>query len=335
MQLPTRRITTYTFFGLLERTFAVYRENFTTIFGIVALVMIPITLLQYLISPAQATGNVQEALRTSSNGSQLLVNILNLIQTIFVYGPLSYVTSEALFGQRATIGAAFAAMRNRFGKLGCGFILLGLIAVLLVVGLVLLFSVFAAPALALIGLLLFILIAASAMLVPVLTLENIGPFSGIPRAYGLGKQRFWTALGLSLLIGLMTLLVALLVGVITALLLLAAGGQNALNAPQSPLIFAIGVLVAALFVPLTPIAATILYYDIRVRSESLDTILESSTPETRPINLSSPDAPIGFTRSDVRNIVILMVISLVLGLLLNNVVQLFLEQFNEIMRQRA
>lgn len=153
MQLPTRRVTSYTFFGLLERTFAIYRENFATIFGIVALVVVPITLLQYLINPAQITGNVEEALRTSSSGSQLRISILNFIQTILVYGPLTYVASESLFGQRVTISAAFGAISNRFGKLGCGLILMGIIIGLLAVGLVLLFSVFAAPALALVGLL--------------------------------------------------------------------------------------------------------------------------------------------------------------------------------------
>ena len=64
MEAPSRRPMTFTFLELLDRTFRLYRENFVTIVGLVAIVTIPITIITLLLNPATsyALGNQSSSL---------------------------------------------------------------------------------------------------------------------------------------------------------------------------------------------------------------------------------------------------------------------------------
>src|SRR5689334_12318286 len=127
-ETPSRRPMTFSFLELLDRTFRLYRENFLTIVGVVALVTIPITLITLILNPSTAAllSNRTPTLSTSSTGAQSLGGLLSLIQIVLVYAPLTYIASEYLFNHKVSIGEAFSATRSRFGKMGCGINLLGI-----------------------------------------------------------------------------------------------------------------------------------------------------------------------------------------------------------------
>jgi hypothetical protein len=331
-ETPVRRPMTFTFLELLDRTFRIYRENFLTIVGLVAVVTIPITILELILnSSVTPTPQSFSSAIAASSGAGLLSNILGLIQTVLIYAPLTYIASEALFGHKVSIGEAFSGTSSRFTKVGCGLIVLGIVIAIFAVAAVLLMAAFP-PALALTGILIYIFISASALMFPVLTLEDIGPSAAITRSYTLGKRRFWAAVGLGVILTIIgTLILAILGGTASLLVLSIAPGRG--SSMQILLITFLTTVIGILITPLTPIGFTLLYYDIRVRSEGLDIMLDSSGGTgARPANFASPQNKFGLDGHDWRNVAILTIGGLVIGLLASTAIQGFISQFSRTAR---
>ncbi len=330
-ETPSRRPMTFTFLELLDRTFRLYRENFLTIIGLVAIVTVPITVITLLLNPATTAALTNQAINRTANPLQYLTGILGLIQVVLIYAPLTYIASEYLFNRKVTIGEAFRGARSRFTKMGCGIILLGIIVLIVVVFAVIL-VVAIPPALALFGILIYIIVAAYSVFFPVITLEDIGPSAAITRSYMLGKRRFWTVVGLGIVLAIISLIVsAILGGSVAVLILSTTPGRN--TSSQILLITFLNTLVNVFITPISPIAFTLLYYDIRTRTEGLDLMLDSSgNPAARPIDFSSPETRFRVDGHDWRNIAILTAIGLVSGLLGSGLIRAFVDQYTRTLR---
>ena len=330
---PSRRPMTFTFLELLDRTFRLYRENFLTIVGLVAIVTIPITLISLALNPTSMAllTNQTSNLRTTGTGLQSFAGILGLLQVVLIYAPLTYIASEYLFNHKVSIGEAFSATRKRFTKMGCSIILLGIFIFIVAVFAVLL-VIAIPPALALFGILVYIIIGAYSLLFPVLTLEDIGPSAAITRSYVLGKRRFWTVVGLGVVLVIISVIVtAILGGSVAVLVLSTTPGRN--TSSQVLLITFLNTLVNIFITPISPIAFTLLYYDIRTRSEGLDIMLDSSgNPAARPDDFSSPDSRFRLDGHDWRNIAILTVIGLVVGVLGSGLIRTIVDQYSRLLR---
>src|SRR4051794_37683188 len=101
---PTSNQPSLSFIELLKRTFAIYRENFWTIIGLVAFVTIPISLLNIIISPQPLAALTSPTLSDTPDMSGLLLSLLSLLETILITAPLTYLVSEYLFGHKLSIG---------------------------------------------------------------------------------------------------------------------------------------------------------------------------------------------------------------------------------------
>lgn len=332
-ETPSRRPMTFSFLELLDRTFRIYRENFLTIVGLVAMVTIPITLLTLFLNPATGSalsGQSGNLRTTSASGSQLLINILNLVETVLIYAPLTYIASEYLFNRKVSIGQAFSATSSRFFKMGCGIILLGIVISIFGVMGVLLVLAFP-PALALAGILVYIVIACYGLIFQVLTLEDIGPSPAITRSFTLGKTRFWTIIGLGFIIGIITTILGSILTASAAVVAFSSASSSNLTGSVLLITF-LGALISIFLTPITPIAFTLLYYDIRVRSEGLDIMLDSSGPDARPDSFSSPSGGFRMDGHDWRNIAILSVMGLLTGLVASNAIRVLVSQFSALGR---
>ncbi len=327
MEPTPRQPMTFSFPELIQRTFRIYRENFLTIIGLVAFVTIPISLINIIISPQPlaALTTSTAALSDTPDMSSLLLSLLTLVQTILITAPLTYLASEYLFGHKLSISEAFSGVSHRFTQIGCGVLLIGFVIGLLAVFIMFLVIAFP-PALVLSGLLLHIIIAASALMFPVLTLENIGATAALSRSWSLGKRRFWAAFGVGVVAVLISLLVSsILVGIVTILITTAAPNMN-LNL-QYLVISLISDIVSIFIIPISPIAFTLMYYDIRMKTEDLGTLLNTGvTASQRPNNFISPVSRFQFDSHDWRNIAILSVIGLIVGVIGNNLIQQFIQQ---------
>ncbi|MCB9451044.1 MAG: hypothetical protein H6672_06365 [Anaerolineaceae bacterium] len=332
IETPSRRPMTFTFLELLDRTFRLYRDNFITIIGVVAIVTIPMTILSLLLNPVSyALLTNQYSYPTTNLGTQLLLALLAIVQTVLIFAPIIYIASEYLFNHKVSIGEAFSDIRHRFVKMGCGMIVFsiftGVVAVL--IG----FLVAVTPLLlALFGILIYIIISAYAVFFQVLALEDIGAGTAVTRAYLLGKRRFWTVVGLGLVLIIINAIVgAIFGGSVTFLVLSTAPGQS--SSVQFLLLTFLNTLINIFLTPIFPIAFTLLYYDIRTRTEGLDIMLDSDeNPAARPADFHSPDSRFSTDGHDWRNIAILTGIGLVAALVANSFITNLVEQMTRTLR---
>jgi hypothetical protein len=331
LETPSRRPMTYTFLELLDRTFRLYRDNFITIIGVVAIITIPITALTLLLNPATSSLLTNQPFRSTNNGTSLLGSILSLIQSVVVNGTLIYIASEYIFNHKLSIGEAFSGASSRYTKMGCGIIVFGIF--IIIVGVLAVILVIAIPpALALFGILFFIIISAYSVFFQVLALENVGPSAAVTRAYMLGKRRFWTVIGLTFVVGLISVIIgAILGGSVTFLVLSTTPGRN--TSTQFLLISFLTTIISIFVTPISPIAFTLLYYDIRTRTEGLDIMLDSSgNPAARPGDFPPPDSGFKIEGSDWRNIAILTVCGLLIGIAGSAFIKTFVDQYTRSLR---
>ena len=143
-------------------------------------------------------------------------------------------------------------------------------------------------------------------LTPVVTLEAVGPFAAIGRAWRLGKAHFWMLVMFQIAIGLIGGLVGLGIAALTA---------NLTSMPTVTLLTAIGTSLTA---PLGIIGATLLYIDARVRYDGLnDDLAYLGRLDARlnelPVRRAEGSLLGG---SDVLNMIILVVLFVALSILL-------------------
>ncbi len=318
--------TTLSFPELIRRTFQIYRANFATIIGLVAFVTIPISLLNIIIAPQPATLLTSPTLTNTADMTPLLISLLGFVQTILITAPLTYLVSEYLFNHKLTIGEAFSGVSHRFSQIGCGVLFIGFFIGIMGVFIMLLLIAFP-PALIISGVLLHIIIATSALMFPVLTLENIPPTAALSRSWSLGKRRFWATFGIGIVTALISLLIGSVLGTVISQILDSIAPNMNLNL-QYLLLNIISDVISIFVVPISPIAFTLIYYDIRYKTEDLGTLLNTSvTSSQRPNNFASPMSGFQFDGHDWRNIAMLSVLGLIFGIAANSLIQQFIQQF--------
>lgn len=336
---------TYSWLDILDRTFYIYRENFLSFIVPVALVTIPLVVINFAATYAttdalsgSAFSNIEEDAYISSGEleAQILAGVSSMfgalaiimlvssaagvIQGVFVNGILTYMTSEHHLGRKVSVGQAFNAVKDRFLKLGLALF----IHTSIVIGLtVALGMVLFACGLGL-GLIVYVGTVLYGFLTPVLVLERIDVGDGLRRAWELGKVRLWAMFGFMAAIGTVSFVFSLAVSAISETLIqptvgsLSFGVYDVIQVITSSVI---GVLVG----PVLPVGLTLLYYDTRVRYEGLDIALSAlNKPEARPRDLVSPPS-MGkwMVRQDWTNLIIMTGVSFALIMLIIVLGQVF------------
>lgn len=321
---------TFTFFELLDRTFRMYRENFAAYIALTAVVIIPVTIVSTVLSLLTVVPLASSpSFSRTSNSAQLigplclgsfLPAILLFIEVVINNATLTYTASENYLGRKPTIAEAFRGTRQRFASLGCGLAVYSLTVVVFAV-VISIIGALCSPAFAGFGFVAYVGIATYSFLVPVLVLENVGIFPGVNRAWGLGKSRFWTGLGLLLVFTVITTAISVGFTAIINLFLfrsISTSSVGAVRVISVILTNAIGIFLR----PILPIGLTLFYYDTRNRQEGLDFTLQASgIPNARPADLPSPLPQAGLTSRDLINVGILVGVSLVVGLLASSAIQ--------------
>jgi len=281
---------------LLDRTISLYRRNFFAFLGILGIVYIPLSLLQiglaYLnasqnaaisVSPLEApfdTGLTPQSITT------LGLNLFSgLLTTIFISGIATAVftgaVADSYLGQPVTIGGAY----RRVGRAW-----LTLLGTLLV-------SAFVGAALGVWWLIpcvgwftgLGILIYFQGIIIPlvasVVVLERRSGRAALRRAWDLARSRFWWMLGFTVILGLFAQLVitgpVLVLGIILGVVV---GQFDITPSPQTLAVAQTivgglsGMILGLLYTPLQLTAVSLVYFDLRVRSEGLDLALQTADP---------------------------------------------------------
>jgi hypothetical protein len=105
------------------------------------------------------------------------------------------------------------------------------------------------------------------LLAPVIIIESEGVFSGLRRAFGLGRKNFWRVLGINFLLWLLAMVLTLPLSI---LLNLFANFWNPSYALTTALSSLVNLVATLLVTPIQVCGLTLLYFDLRVRLEGFD-----------------------------------------------------------------
>jgi len=291
------------------------RRNPAATFGLAVIIMTIYGVLYAIFqavarSPLAQLQSMERALNNGQNLSQqqthqlasifgvllpvgATVFVVSLVLTSTLTGMLSAVIGRGVLGRRIGLGEAWQA--GRVGSVVLTSLLLLLIGIcvplpvaVVVVALILLHMT---PVAVLIGVLggiaslVFglLLIVRLSLTLPALVLERISPTSAVKRSFELSHGNFWRLFGIQLLTSIIAGVAALVLTVPFTLVGGLAGGPadlfgaSATASTTGLLIAAVGRIVAsAVTAPITAGVVVLLYTDLRMRREGLDSALRTA-----------------------------------------------------------
>jgi hypothetical protein len=247
---------------ILDGAVAILKARPRTVFGVVAVLIIPYNVLvAYLQRDLLGGAGLEEifsnpslglaAADSESNGTAALVSLLLGPVTLSLAGvAIGHLVSAWYGGGDPSTGEVLRRLGRRSGVALVAFVVVHLLEL---VGFVLLFL----PGLA--------VMALSVASSPIVGAEDIGPFAAVSRAWRLAGRRFFPVLGLTLLSGLVVSVVGQVLLFLPTTIALAIGDD------LSWLLLAVGgSLVGIITTALQAGTATLIYLDLRVRTEGLD-----------------------------------------------------------------
>ena len=275
---------------LLDELFRLYRRHFSLIVGVALLVSVPgliwslVTGVYKLNSASYANLFTATGTTTPTFNSQQLANLFGLLALGLIGGffllPLSVgavyraVTDVAL-GRPAAIGSVLRETLAHYLPLLGLFGLVFLMFIGWIIAESIGFVLLVLPGLAVFCAAVYLVVRWS-LVVAAMMAEDIGPIRGLGRSWNLVSGSWWRTFGILLIVFILQLIITyglfILFGVIAALF---STGDF-----QAALVQVGGTLLGAVVSPITTIAITLLYFDLRVRKEGLD--LDQLAQQTSP-----------------------------------------------------
>lgn len=261
---------------IMDQAIRLYRRNFVAFVGIVALVQIPTIAMQFLFTLTAVN---------SGAGVDTVGGILSLSTILTSF--LSFVLVQGLGTAAMTRAVSDNYLGEKTGSLQAfrkiGRSWLSLIGALIVTGLVSL-GIFVWAFVPLIGwltgwaMLYFMVVIVVPLVAPVIVLEGTGASGAWRRAWDLARRRFWWIIGFFLVLTIFNWLVGvgptIVVNFVVTFLVV-----ESINDPTSALLVqTVASSLTALFfsliyLPFQLAAITLVYFDLRVRSEAFDLAL--------------------------------------------------------------
>jgi len=271
---------------LLDQAIRLYRRNFVTFIGIIAVIYIPLMILQ-TASTTLMTSSLG-SLATASRPEEIFTNyaywggvlstlVITFVQFILVQGiatgALTRAVADNYLGKQTSILDAYRGIKDSWvSLLGALLIIVLLFIVLFIWWLVPCIGWFTG-----LGMMAFLMAAVSPLVAPVVVLEKQGAFASIRRAWDLARRRFWPVLGTVFVLYMFSLLIVNgPAAIANALLTLAIGsfGDPTAGIVVTTIIQSLVSLVfVLLYYPLQMAAFTLIYFDLRVRTEGFDIAL--------------------------------------------------------------
>ncbi len=275
---------------LLDELFRLYRRHFSLIVGVSLLVALPglvwtlVTGTYRLNSASFANIFVTTGSTTPVFNSQQFLNLfgpilLGLVGGFFLLpisiGAVYRAVTDVALGRPATIGSVLRETLARYlpllGLVGLGILIFIGWIIAEIIGFVLLVL----PGLAVFCAAIYLAVRWT-LTVAAMMAEDIGPIRGLGRSWNLVSGSWWRTFGILLIVGILQTIISyglfILFGVIAALF---STGDF-----QAAVVQVGGTLLTALVSPITTIAITLLYFDLRVRKEGLD--LDQLAQQTSP-----------------------------------------------------
>jgi hypothetical protein len=261
--------------GLLDLAVVLYRRNFSTYVGIVALMQVPVSLVLTLANivlldpdslrqtPARPPpGASPDAIASYQAGTVAAVSdllsrgllilalaVLGGILLNIATGALAHAITAAYLGRPLSLRDAYRAVRRQVPAL-TGLILLMILSTVLLIVPPLFAWVFISWSFA----------------TQAVVLERQGVTGALARSWSLVSGSWWRVFGAYLLLLLIDVILGLAPSVLSPLLAFTGASW----AVETIVVQFAGLLVTVLYVPIRLAGMTLLYFDLRVRKEGLD-----------------------------------------------------------------
>ena len=285
---------------ILDRAFRLYQGNFLTFLAIVGVVQLPLALVQVFNAAAAQSGS--PALATLVSLLAILLLLAGVLANQIASAALSRAVADVYLGRPTSFAAAYRGVTPFIGNI---FVTL-IVTFLVGIGLLVFFLIPCVGWTAGMGILMFFGGAIVPMVGTVIVLENKAGFDALRRGWDLTRRRFWPVVGYVVILGILVTVIT--IGPSTLLTYLTgfvwsgydpASPLSPSNMPgQAPLwatvlqtVITVGL--QTLILPIQLAAASVLYFDLRVRNEGFDLELASARqmPEGSDLDTLLAKAP--------------------------------------------
>lgn len=273
---------------LLDQAIRLYRRNFITFIGIIALVYVPLVILQ-TASSALMTSSLDSIAYSDSPGeiftnsaylggllSSLVIAFLQfiLVQGI-ASGALTRAVADNYLGKTTGILDAYRGIGKSWSSLLGALLFVGLLIIVATLWWIIVPCIGWFTGL---GMLIALSAAVSPMVAPVVVLEGQGAGTAVRRAWSLTRRRFWPVLGTIFVLYLFNMLIVNgPLAIVNYLLTITLPGLLEDVTTRLMITAIIQAIVSIVFVliyyPLQMTAFTLVYFDLRVRTEGFDIAL--------------------------------------------------------------
>ena len=324
---------------LLDQAIRIYRRNFVTFIGIIALVYVPLMVLQTASTALMTTtmvgiseyGLARQIFTSSAYWAAVLSSVLIVfLQVVFVQGiatgAMTRAVTDSYFGRQTSILNAYRGIGKSWLTLLFALIFIFLLSFVVTLWWIIIPCVGWFTGL---GMLVFLGAAISPMVAPVVVLERTGPWStptddlfdrfgkfvirivvSIQRAWFLVRRRFWPVLGTIFILYLFNMLIvngpSFIVNAILTTIVPSFGDTTAQLVITAIIQAVVSIVFILIYYPLQMTAFTLIYFDLRVRTEGFDLAVLASGDAEQVLTAPVPQTSEKFmTGTDLGNFAIL------------------------------
>ena len=290
---------------LLDRAIRLYRKNFLLFIGIVAIAQIPATAVNMIslwlapipeVPAFDPTPTLPEMLQTIAQSSGLDNNawvwfgrLVTLLLVQIATAALTKAVAENYLGHKIGLLDAY----KKIGRSGLTLLLAVFLSFLFIIALFIWWII--VPILGWLtglGMVFFFGLVVLPLVAPIIVLEHRGAAEAIQRAWDLARRRIWWLIGFMLLLGLFGQLVVTGPAILSVFLINSVVGSS-VNATTTSLIQqVISLLLNLIYLPLQLTCVTLLYFDVRVRTEGFDLALLALSDEAHADAVQATAPPI-------------------------------------------
>ncbi len=291
---------------ILDRALRLYRQHFLTFLGIIAAMLIPITLLQIILTLINAPNTLRameqiqdpaiarnpfllfatEMSASSGGGSSYLISALTFVLvSAWATAALVRAIADSYMGEPVDILGSY----KKIGRMWLRLLVALILALLLYFGMAILTLV---PCVGWIigpGVIIFYLYVLNPLLPATVVLEGQKGVGAIRRAWDLTRRRFWWTLGFMVILGVFAYVIlvgpTLLIDYLIVFSLqsgLPAADAATRYGIQTGITQLVTMLFQLLYLPIQLTAITLMYFDLRVRTEGLDLTMMAAVNKAEP-----------------------------------------------------
>ncbi len=297
---------------LMDQALRLYRRNFFTFVGIVAVPQIPLTIISTFVNqlnPSLRAGRLSPSEQFEQMGPFYLGLLVMMLISFVLQGigmaALTRAIGDNYLGGRTGFLEAYRKIGKDWSRLLMALFLSALINIALFIWLLV-------PCVGWIsGFGMMMAFAIVMQFVPcAVVLEHKSASDAIRRGWDLCRRRFWSVIGFYALLTLFAQLITTAPAMIVAMIIQATSLSTALSSALAQ--GAITLISSLLYMPLSMTAMTLMYFDLRVRTEGFDLTWQTdhTLGEEMPaedILARAPEAEQGglMTKNDFGNMVLL------------------------------